>query len=230
MGIVERKRRIFTHHLLGWWKKNKRDFFWRHLSDPFQIALVELLLSRTNAENVQKFIRTKFNLINTPRKLKNIHYRKLEKILKPLGLYKQKRVTLKRMANYFLKNEGMPRNEKKLLKIPGIGGYSARVILCSFFGERVGAVDRNMVRILGRVFNIKSHKAEPIYDKKFIYSIDKLVTGDPKKFLWAMLDFAALVCTAPNPQCNKCVDKIKSLCRFYCTKVVRKEGRKRISP
>ncbi|MFW5889380.1 MAG: hypothetical protein ACOCUD_03265 [Bacillota bacterium] len=208
----------FQNNILNWWKNNKRVFPWRETRDPYKILCSEILLQQTNAEKVVPV----YNKITTdypePADLSKVETSKLEKIIQPLGLLKRAERLKKIAAEITQKYNGIiPADKKALLKLPGVGNYTANAVMCFAFEKQVGVLDTNTIRILARVFDIKSDKARPRNDKNLQNELNEVVpSSESKIFNYALLDFAALICTAENPKCRKCV--VSSICIYYINK------------
>lgn len=205
----------FQNNILNWWKNNKRIFPWRETINPYKILCSEILLQQTNAEKVvEAYNKITVDYPNVDN-LAEAELDKLKEIIKPLGLLKRaerlKEIALVIMDKY---NGLVPENRDNLLKLPGVGDYTANAVMCFAYGKKVGVLDTNTIRILARVFDIKSDKARPRNDKSLQTELNRIIPkNDSKIFNYSLLDFAALICTAENPNCKKCV--ISSTCIYY---------------
>ncbi len=209
------KIREFQKKLFMWYKNNNRDFPWRREKDPFKILLAEVLLQKTNVEKVQPVYKKLTTYCPTPEKLSDADVPAVREAIRPLGLhYKASRLT--EMGSQILNQYkgSIPDEEKALLRLKGIGKYIASATLCFGFNKRVPIVDTNVIRVLDRVFGIKSEKNRPRNDKLLWDAASKLVPQrNPKKFNWALLDFSALICKKRHPLCSEC--PIISICKSY---------------
>jgi len=208
----------FQNNILNWWKNNKRVFPWRETRDPYKILCSEILLQQTNAEKVVPVYNKIASDYPEPADLSKVETAELEKIIQPLGLLKRAERLKKIVAEITQKYNGIiPADEKALLKLPGVGNYTANAVMCFAFEKQVGVLDTNTIRILARVFDIKSDKARPRNDKNLQNELNEVIpSSESKIFNYALLDFAALICTAENPECRKCV--ISSICIYYGNK------------
>ena len=108
------------------------------------------------------------------------------------------------MAVYVRQVEGglFPRSLRRLRKIPGLGEYSARAVMCFAFGTRTAIVDSNVERVLNRLLCSSNRKPSA---KDLQRIADSLVpAGRSRQFNWAVLDFAAAICRYDRPRCEKC--------------------------
>lgn len=204
----------FAEGILEWYKQNKRDYlFWRNTKNPYYILVSEMMLQKTTVKQVQNVIHKFIERFPTPRDLVNASIREIEELITPLGMQHKRAVRYRKWALIVVeKFDGqIPDSAEELISLPGIGPYIANSVLCLAFGKEVPLLDTNIIRILERVFDIKSSKARARIDKKlwdFIRSITP--SGKSKDINLALLDFGALVCTAKNPKCPIC--SINEIC------------------
>ena len=197
----------FQKKLLVWYSKNNRNFPWRNSKKFYNIIIAEIMLQKTNAEKVEKIYPDFIKKYPDFYALSKASNNSLKEEFKYLGLQNQKTPILKDLAKKVI---NMPRNEffhnkNDLLQIKGIGEYIANAVMCFVFNKRVPIVDSNIIRILERVFNIKSSKKNARSDIEIWKNMEKLLPEDNfKDFNYALLDFAALICTFYNPKCDEC--------------------------
>jgi len=208
----------FQNNIIIWWKHNRRMFPWRETRDPYKILCSEILLQQTNAEKVVPVYNKIISDYPETADLSEAETAELEEIIKPLGLLKRAGRLRKIAAEITQKYDGIiPADKKALLKLPGVGNYTANAVMCFAFEKQVGVLDTNTIRILARVFDIKSDKARPRNDKNLQNELNKVIPKNKSKiFNYALLDFAALICTAENPNCRKCL--ISRICFYYSNK------------
>ena len=142
-----------------------------------------------------------------PEVLANASSGEILKCIKSLGLGKRalgmKQLAFQLVSNY----EGkVPKTQKELLRLCGVGNYVSKAVLSCAFGESVPAVDVNFARVVKRVFSLKTG-AEPQKDKMLLRFADmlfKYVEREFKIFNWGIIDFSNLLCTPKNPKCSIC--------------------------
>jgi len=165
------------------------------------------MLQKTNAEKVELVYPGFIKKYPDFKSLKKGSEMKLKEELKYLGLQNQKVPVLKELSNICLKqyNNTLPSKKEDLISIKGIGDYIANAVLCFAFNQRVPIIDGNVIRILKRVFNITSKKKNPRSDIYIWEQMEQLLPKDKfKRFNYALLDFAALICKFYNPKCEIC--------------------------
>lgn len=91
------------------------------------------------------------------------------------------------------------------MRLPGVGAYIGNAVLCFAYGKDLAVLDTNVVRVFSRFFGINSKKARPRTDPTLWKTAQELVPPRRSRaYNWALLDFAASVCTSRSPQCHKC--------------------------
>ncbi|MUP42382.1 A/G-specific adenine glycosylase [Christiangramia aestuarii] len=197
---------VFPKRLTHWYLQNKRDLPWRKVHEPYQIWLSEIMLQQTRIEQglpyYKKFIEaypTVFHLAKAPQD-------EVLKLWQGLGYYSRARnlhETAKHVA--FDLNGKFPDNYKGLLKLKGVGDYTASAIASICYGEPVAVVDGNVYRVLSRIFEIDTPINNTAGIKEFkILAQELLDEKDPATFNQAIMEFGALHCKPQNPKCDSC--------------------------
>jgi hypothetical protein len=107
----------------------------------------------------------------------------------------------------------LPCDAEKLQLLPGVGQYISSSIRCFAFGKIVAVVDTNVIRILDRVFSIRSRAARPRDDRSLWQVAEALISArHPREYNWALLDLGATVCTKRSPSCPDC--PLQGTCAF----------------
>jgi A/G-specific adenine glycosylase len=170
--------------------------------DPYRVVVAEMMLQQTQVDRVLPKYRAW--LEKWPR-INDLAQAALSEVLifwQGLGYNRRARFLWLLAQEIALQRKGQwPNTEEELLKLPGIGKYTARAILSFAFGEHVGVVDTNVKRIFNRVFNI----VPPLAEKEYFVLADSLLPeGQADPWNQALMDFGALVCTAKAPKCPDC--------------------------
>ena len=203
----------FRNRLLNWAKQNLRDYPWRRTSDPYSILVAEFLLQRTDADTVAPIYQTFLIRYPTLDKLAIANTEDIADLLQPLGLFFRSE-RLSQTAKIITENRGkIPELEAELLKLPGIGKYTARAICSQAFEQPAAVLDTNIARILERFFGIKGGKVKSRC--KILWNAADKVAPSKKVGYWnlTLLDFGAKICTARNPQCFNC--PIATRCSWF---------------
>ncbi|MEM3192475.1 MAG: hypothetical protein QW292_10410 [Candidatus Parvarchaeota archaeon] len=213
------KKDFFVNKILEWYQKNRESYPWRTDKDPYHILLAEILLRKTDRKKVLKLYGSLINLYGSPQKMASVNISKLERLLRPLGLYSEKSHQLKKGAEIICAefNGEVPRNLGDLLKIPGVGNYTANAVLCFAYEFNVPLIDANLIRILKRYFNLEPKKSREREDQRFWEFVKNLLPGGRgRDFYYGILDFTQKICRPRNPYCDKC--PINGWCSYLSQK------------
>ena len=214
---IPKNIQFFQQTILLWYKENGRHFPWRNKGlTHYQLVIAETLLQRTKAETVSRFYKQFIKDFPNWSALAIAETSRIEEYLKPIGLYRQRSKRLKGLAVEMVKRKGkLPRDREDLETIPFMGQYIANAVELVIFNEPSPLVDVNMARVLERYFG-ERRMADIRYDPYLQKLSYKIVNHESAKEInWAVLDFAALVCTARNPKCASCI--YRTNCNFYKT-------------
>jgi A/G-specific adenine glycosylase len=208
----------FHQRLSIWGKLNLRKFPWRQTSEPYAILVAEFLLQKTNAATVFSIYKTFLSRYPTLKYLAAATVEDVTELLQPLGLY-FRAGRLIQLAKILLDEyEGkVPNSEQKLLKLPGIGKYTARSICSHAFGQPSAVLDTNVARILERFFGLRGGRVKSRC--KILWDAAEKIAPVREVSKWnlTLLDFGAMVCTAKNPLCKDCLLSIK--CNYAQTHI-----------
>lgn len=154
--------------LIKWYQENKRDLPWRREKNPYFIWISEIMLQQTRIEAVLGYYERFLKSLPTVRDLSEVDEEKLLKLWEGLGYYNRAR-NLKKAAQTVAENYGgeMPKSYEELLKLSGIGEYTAGAIASIAYDEKVPAVDGNVLRVVSRVVLSKKDVLEPKTKKEF---------------------------------------------------------------
>lgn len=213
---------FITNQILKWYNKNKRDLPWRKTSDPYKIWLSEIILQQTRVgqgtDYYYRFVRD-FPNIHLLAKAKE---EKVIKLWQGLGYYSRVRNLHAAAKEIVQKHKGLiPDNYDDLIKLKGIGDYTASAILSIAFNKSYPVVDGNVIRVVTRIFGI----ARPVNKSPVLKQIKSKVkelmpVKQPGNFNQAIMEFGALQCVPQNPHCNACC--LKSICIAFRKKTVNK--------
>jgi len=192
--------------LLDWYTLEKRDLPWRKTGDPYAIWVSEVMLQQTQVKTVIPYYE-RF-LLRFPG-VEQLGKASLDDVLtewRGLGYYSRAR-RLWEGANYLLdRREGkMPEDYDALLQVPGIGKYTAGAIASIAFGQRVPAIDGNVLRVVSRLL-AWSEPVETVHSYR--HFSDHLTVWQPAlqpgDFNQALMELGATVCTPTKPNCESC--------------------------
>ena len=204
-NLLPEKKDWFRARLLAWGKQNLRDYPWRRTSNPYDIFVAEFLLQKTDADTVVPIYEAFLARYPTLDKLTTATVEDIGKLLQPLGLFFRAQRLFDSAKIIVEEYAGkIPDSETELLKLPGIGKYTARAICSQAFGRSVAVLDTNVARILERFFGIKGERVKSRC--KILWRSAEMVAPDREVGRWnlTLLDFGAIICTARNPNCSQC--------------------------
>ena len=193
-------------YIRGWYEKNKRDLPWRQINDPYKIWLSEVILQQTR---VNQGLNYYLNFIKTFPDVNSLARASEDEVLKlwqGLGYYSRAKNLHHAARNVVEEMDGkMPRSYNGLLKLKGVGSYTASAIASICFDEPRAVVDGNVSRVIARLFGLD----EPINStqgNKIISSLaDELLDrNNPGTHNQAMMEFGALQCVPVSPDCERC--------------------------
>lgn len=205
MTLDALKAERFRRRLSLWFDSNGRSFPWRSSRDVYSLLVAEVLLQKTNAGKVAPAYEQVLRAYPSAQALADADRDDLRRIIAPLGII-SKADTLRSMATGLSAWRGQKPTVEKLLKLSGVGDYIARAVVIHAAGKRLPLIDPNFLRILDRVFDVRSKRPRPRTDMQ-LWEVAKLLTPRRKvsRHVYAMLDFGALVCKARRPLCRDCV-------------------------
>jgi A/G-specific adenine glycosylase len=189
--------------LLAWYSDNKRDLPWRGKTDPYAIWISEVMLQQTTVTAVRPYYERFLARFPKLEDLAAATEAEVLNLWSGLGYYSRARM-IHRAARE-LAAAGFPRTHEELLKLHGFGPYTARAVASLAFGEAVGAVDGNVIRVLSRKFGLKTQWWKPKGREEIQKSADKLVQGVSSSDVnQALMDLGSAVCTPRRPVCLLC--------------------------
>jgi len=194
------------HNILDWFQQNSRDLPWRRTYDPYHIWISEIMLQQTQMDRVVEYFKRWIKCFPDIESLANAGEEEVLKLWEGLGYYSRAGNILKTARILKTKFNGtIPADHDELLKLPGIGKYTAGAIMSIAFNKNYPLVDANIERIFARLFNL----AKPVKNKKTNMYIwqkawELLPQGNARYFNQALMELGALVCIARNPRCMIC--------------------------
>jgi A/G-specific adenine glycosylase len=205
----------FAAALLRWYDENRRDLPWRakpgEWADPYRVWLSEIMLQQTTVKAVIPYFEA--FLAKWPA-LDALAAAPLVDVLAAwsgLGYYARAR-NLHACAQEAARLGGLPDSETELLKLPGIGPYTAAAIAAIAFDRHATAVDGNVERVVARIFAVE-HPLPAL--KPEIKALARTLTpaARPGDFTQAMMDLGATICSPKSPSCLIC--PVRTLCRAH---------------
>ena len=204
----------FRARLLRWYRMYGRELPWR---DPGQSlygqVISECLLQRTRAEMVSDAFPRFVSKYPNWEARASAGENELGEILRPLGLWKRRAISLRALAREMVARRGrFPSSREEIENLPGVGQYICNAILVFAHSEPAPLLDTNMARVLERVFG-KRKLADIRYDP-YLQRLAATVVESRKRaeINWAILDVASSICKIRNPRCPEC--PARRLCKW----------------
>ena len=203
----------FENQLLEWYINNKRDLPWRKNKDPYRVWISEIILQQTRVVQGEKYFNNFIKKFPSVEILASSGESEVLKIWKGLGYYNRAiniHKTSREIVNTL--NGVFPNTYDELIKLKGIGDYTASAISSICFNEYNPVVDGNVLRFLARYYGLKT-PVDSLKGQRDIKKIGKTLINkldNPGDFNQAMMEYGALICT-PFPNCESCMFNSKCI-------------------
>lgn len=196
----------FAGEIIQWYKIHKRDLPWRGTKDPYIIWLSEIIMQQTRVEQGTPYFNRFAEKYPTVEHFAKAKEEEILKLWQGLGYYSRGRnmhrtaqIVMEEHAGYF------PNNYDSLIKLKGIGEYTAAAISSFSSNEAKAVVDGNVFRLLSRYFGIdtpiNTGKGKKLFTDLANELLDKKQAGE---FNQAIMEFGSLQCKPKNPDCLAC--------------------------
>lgn len=188
MKLKKKEVQTFQSYIFLWWKKHRRSLPWRYTHDPYKIMVSEVMLQQTQVSRVLPKYKEFLDAFPTVSDLAKAPASQVLRIWKGMG-YNRRALYLKKAAMV----GKFPKDETKLMKLPGIGKYTARAILVFAYKKDVALVDTNIRQIITHVFFKNKKQKESV-----IESVANQLVPKGKSWEWhqALMDYGALALPA----------------------------------
>ena len=192
--------------LLDWYQIHGRDLPFRKTSDPYKIWICEIIFQQTRIEQGLNHYR---NFIERFPDVQTLAQAETDEVLlywKGLGYY-SRALNLHKAALQIVNdfNGIFPKEHDDILKLKGVGKYTAAAISSICFGRKIAAVDGNFYRVLSRVFaddfDVSNSKAFDYFSELALKMMPEKEAGP---FNEAMMDLGSEICKPRNPLCDYC--------------------------
>lgn len=197
----------FGKDLIAWYRQNKRQLPWRETTDPYKIWLSEIILQQTRVQQGTSYYFQFIEEFPDVHSLARASQDKVYKMWQGLGYYNRAANLMAASKTISLELDGkFPESPEELMKIKGIGSYTAAAISSLAFDIAVPVVDGNVFRLLSRIFGIETPINTSSAKKEFEKRAKSLMLEhSPGEFNQAMMEFGALYCTSNKPDCANCI-------------------------
>ncbi len=212
----------FSNKLVSWYQVNKRDLPWRNTANTYYIWLSEIILQQTRVVQGTSYYLAFVKAYPKVEDLANAPEDEVLKMWQGLGYYSRARnlhFTAKEIAaNYGGK---FPNDYQKILKLKGVGPYTAAAITSFAFGLPYAVVDGNVIRVLSRIFGVDTPYDTPLGKKQFQeLAQELLIKENPSVYNQAIMEFGAMQCKPKSPSCSVC--PMQGFCEAYNNNTIAK--------
>lgn len=192
--------------LLAWWDAGHADLPWRRTKDPYAVWVAEIMLQQTQIAAVWPYYERWMARFPTVQALAEAVLDDVLKVWEGLGYYSRARHLHAAARLVVDEHDGrLPRSVTELLKLPGIGRYTAGAIASIAFGVAAPAVDGNVMRVLSRLFDIDRDVTQPATQREFWeLAAAALPAGRTGDFNEALMELGQQICTPQAPRCLIC--------------------------
>ncbi|NUQ71195.1 MAG: hypothetical protein HUU17_10270 [Chthonomonadales bacterium] len=201
--------------LRRWYESHARDFPWRHNRTPYRTAIAELMLRRTRAEQVTPVYEAFIAAYPTLDAAAHEDSATIIERFRPLGLEWRARDAAafirEAHAQY---GRNLPADAEAVRRLPGAGDYVSSAIACFSDGKNQPLIDTNTVRVLGRVFGVRTDGEARRRKAMRSLAAAAVDPDDPARYHYALIDLAARICRPRNPRCSECPIASEAACRF----------------
>jgi A/G-specific adenine glycosylase len=196
----------FGSTLTNWYSIYKRELPWRNTKNPYYIWLSEIILQQTQIKQGLPYYEAFIDRYPTVFDLAKAEERDVLKLWQGLGYYTRAR-NLHATAKTIVEELGgeFPKSYQDLLKLKGVGDYTASAIASICYNEPSAVVDGNVYRVLARYFGIKTPINSTKGKKEFKALASQLIDiKNPANYNQAIMEFGARHCKPKNPYCDSC--------------------------
>ncbi|MFD0766372.1 A/G-specific adenine glycosylase [Mucilaginibacter lutimaris] len=200
----------FSTELINWYHNNKRDLPWRNTTDAYIIWLSEIILQQTRVEQGMPYFYRFAERYPTVTAFAAANEDEVLRLWQGLGYYSRGRNMLKTAQLVQEKYNGVfPVKYDELIKLKGVGEYTAAAISSFSANEPRAVVDGNVYRVLARYFGIDEPINSPKGKKIFQQMANQMLNKEqPAVHNQAMMEFGAMLCKPKNPACGICPVRI----------------------
>ncbi len=195
-----------TSGLLKWYEKHQRDLPWRGTKDAYKVWVSEVILQQTRIEQGTDYFLRFMHAFPDVYALAGATEDEVLRMWQGLGYYSRAR-NMHHTARILVAhhNGAFPKSSKELVKLKGVGEYTAAAIASIVYDERVPAIDGNAYRVISRLFALP-HNIDTSRGKKAFREIIQQIMPEnrPGEFNQALMDLGSIICKPVNPLCNEC--------------------------
>jgi A/G-specific adenine glycosylase len=197
----------FRRRLLRWFRRHGRDLPWRHTRDPYHVTVAEFMLQQTQVSRVEAYYHRFLERYPTVQSLAQSEPAMVREAWAGLGYYRRA-ANLHRLAKTVVAEHAgvIPADPERLLRLPGVGRYTAGAVASFAYERATPAIDTNVARVIRRVFHPRlprRGRERRLWETGF--AIMPRRSGPAAwTFNQAIMELGALICTARVARCGEC--------------------------
>jgi A/G-specific adenine glycosylase len=204
-----------AQRLLAWYSNHGRDLPWRDQADSYVIWVSEVMLQQTRVETVIPYFERWIKAFPDIHALAEAELDEVLSLWEGLGYYRRAH-NLHLTAQLVVESYGgvLPKCEQELVKLPGIGSYTAAAIVAFAYGGEVIALDGNLRRVLSRLFDYDKNPRTAAGENHLVQqALAMMPRGSAANFNQALMDLGAMICLPKKPLCDRC--PVSKGCQAY---------------
>ena len=204
----------FTRRVLARFDRAGRDLPWRRTRDPYRVLVSEFMLQQTQVSRVTEYYPRFLARFSSLEQLARAKPKAVREAWDGLGYY-ARAANLHALARVVRRDLGgtLPSHPDELIRLPGVGRYTAGAVASFAFERAVPAVDTNVGRVLRRVF-VAEHGARST-EQRALWALAQLLVPKSGKRAWrfnqAVMELGATICVARKPKCGVC--PVRAVCK-----------------
>ena len=205
----------FTADLLRWFRQNKRDLPWRRGPTPYRVWLSEIMLQQTQVHTVLPYFERFIEALPTVEALAAAPLDEVLKLWEGLGYYSRAR-NLHRSAKLLVERyDGkLPASVEELLKLPGVGRYTAGAIGSIAFDLPAPVLDGNVMRVFARLLDMRADISLPATRERLWQQAGQWAPAQHAgAYNQALMELGQRVCLPQKPACQAC--PLQGHCRAF---------------
>jgi A/G-specific adenine glycosylase len=197
----------FSEKILNWYDQNKRDLPWRHTKDPYKIWISEIIMQQTQiSRGTEYYLRftehfpSVFDLADADEQEILLQWQGLGYYSRARNLHKTAQIITENYNGIF------PDTYDRIIKLKGIGDYTAAMILSISFNKKYAAVDGNVLRFMSRLKGISKPINKNDGTSLVKKTVQNLISAEsPGHFNQAIIEYGAMLCKKIKPECGNCM-------------------------
>tara|TARA_S200000501_G_scaffold138563_1_gene130969 strand:+ start:902 stop:1963 length:1062 start_codon:yes stop_codon:yes gene_type:complete len=210
-----------SKEILKWYDSNKRDLPWRITKNPYKIWISEIILQQTRMEQGIYYYNRFISKFPNLESLATAEEKDVLIIWQGLGYYSRARNLYYTAKHIFHElNSKFPESYEELIKLKGIGDYTASAIVSICFEKKYPVLDGNVFRIISRIFEIKNpidlNNSRKVFKKKASELMPNTRYGDYNQ---GLMDFGSMICKPKKPLCSSCL--VSNKCSAFKNELVK---------